>query len=210
MEVLDENSIVQSELDPLENLDTILNDSVVQSIKHRITEHHKLYTQKVSGTIWEELLHRAFCDNGLKSGWKDGSHSSGADVSCEEIAISCKSGIVKFKKKDFSRTLQISSHRTQKYKTIEEKAEFINKKHQDIIFSLVRHEKTKEYNLYAFVQPKVSSTGWDENTSKWSWKDENSNKFEITKQTSDQLWMKLSLNNWEKWGKKVYNLGIIE
>lgn len=184
-------------------LDILLSDSVIFEIKERIKKHHELYDNKVSSTLWEEILHKSFLKNNLKSDWNMNSHGAGTDVKCEDISISCKSGVIKGKK---IKKLNISSYRTTSLKTIQEKINYLDQKHEDIIFSLV-HDSQK-YKIFVFIQPKVSSLVWTETKGQWKAVDRDStwNEFKISKSMSDQFWMNLSIDHWDKWGIKVYDL----
>lgn len=184
-------------------LDVLLGDNIVAEIKDRIKKHHELYDNKVSSTLWEEILHKSFKSNGLNSIWNMGGHAAGTDVKCEDISISCKSGVIKGKK---IKKLSISSYRTTSLKTIQEKLEYLDQKHEDVIFSLV-HDGEK-YKIFVLTQPKVSNLNWSETKSQWKAVDkENSwNEFKISKSMSDQFWMHLSMDHWNKWGIKIYDL----
>ena len=74
-------------------LETILSENVLKEIKERIKKHHELYDSKISSILWEEILYKSFIKNNLKSEWNMGGHGVGTDVKCEDISISCKSGV---------------------------------------------------------------------------------------------------------------------
>jgi hypothetical protein len=189
-------------VDPFK-LDVLLSDSVIDEIKERIKKHHELYDNKVSSTLWEEILHKSFLKNSLKSNWNMNGHGAGTDVKCEDISISCKSGVIKGKK---IKKLSISSYRTTSLKTIQEKVNYLDEKHEDIIFSLVHDEQ--KYKIFVFIQPKVSDLCWVETKGQWKAvdKDNTWNEFKISKSMSDQFWMNLSMDHWNKWGIKIYDL----
>lgn len=184
-------------------LDVLLSENVINEIKERIRKHHELYDNKVSSTFWEEILHKSFLINNLKSSWNMNGHGAGTDVKCEDISISCKSGVIKGKK---IKKLSISSYRTTSLKTIQEKVNYLDEKHEDIIFSLV-HDGQK-YKIFVFIQPKVSDLSWVETKGQWKAvdKDNTWNEFKISKSMSDQFWMNLSMDHWDKWGIKIYDL----
>jgi hypothetical protein len=184
-------------------LKEILNDSVIKEIQRRIIKHHELYDSKVSSVLWEEILYKSFITNNLKSEWNMGGHGVGTDVKCEGVSISCKSGLIKGKK---IKKLNISSYRTTTFKTLEEKLNYLDKKHEDVIFSLVYDNQ--KYKIFVFQQPKISNLSWTETNGQWKCVDKNNtwNEFKISKKMSDQFWMNLSIDNWNKWGIQIYDL----
>lgn len=189
-------------MNTVENIDKILTSNVIEEIKKRIIKHHELYDSKISSVLWEEILHKSFLKNNMNSKWSMYGHQSGTDIECDGKLISCKSGTIKGKK---IKKLCISSYRTTSLKTIEEKLEFLDKCHEDVILSLV-HDGTN-YKIYAFTQPKVSGLVWLETKGQWKAHDKTLwNEFRITKSMSDQFWMNLSIDNWHHWGIKTYDL----
>jgi hypothetical protein len=129
-------------------------------------------------------------------------HQSGTDVTCEGVMISCKSGVIKGKK---IKKLVVSSYRTTSLKTIEEKKIFLDQKHEDVIFSLVHDNNA--YKIYAFIQPQISNLEWLETKGQWKACDKILwNEFKISKSMSDQFWMHLSIDHWNNWGIKIYDL----
>jgi hypothetical protein len=185
-----------------DKIETILTFPVIEEIKRRIVKHHELYDSKISSTLWEEILHKSFKENNMNSTWSMYGHQSGSDVECDGVKISCKSGIIKGKK---IKKLCISSFRTTSLKTIEEKCEYLDRKHEDIIFSLVYHNE--KYKIFTFIQPTISELEWTETKGQWKSIDKDLwNEFKIAKSMSDQFWMHLSLDNWDRWGIKIYDL----
>jgi hypothetical protein len=180
----------------------LLSELVLQEIKNRISKHHQLYDSKISSTLWEEILYKSFLSSGLNASWEMYGHGSGCDVVCEGVQISCKSGVIKGKK---VKKLAISSYRTGSHKTIQDKLNFLDEKHEDVIYSLV-HDGDK-YKIFTFTQPNVSSLEWTETKSQWkAVNKETWNEFSIRKKMSDQFWMNLSLDKWDTWGIKIYDL----
>lgn len=166
---------------------SILTSQVLSNISKRIKLHHELYEIKVSASLWEETLHRAFLDVGFLSVWNKNGHQVGADVVVDGFRISCKSGEITGKKQQ---RLVISSHRTTRFKTLKEKIAFLSEQHEDEIFSLV-NERDK-YTIYTFNKPDVSQLDWVETGSGWSASDVYGSQFSITRSMSDQFWMKIS------------------
>jgi hypothetical protein len=183
-------------------LDILLSDNILNEIRDKIKKHHELYENKVTSSNWEEILHKSFIKNNLNSSWNMNGHQSGTDVTCEGVMISCKSGVIKGKK---IKKLVVSSYRTTSLKTIEEKKIFLDQKHEDVIFSLVYDNNA--YKIYAFIQPQVSNLEWLETKGQWKACDKILwNEFKISKSMSDQFWMHLSIDHWNNWGIKIYDL----
>lgn len=183
-------------------LKTILSLEVVQEIKNRIKKHHELYDSKVTSTLWEEILYKSFIKNNLNASWAIYGHQSGTDIECEGVKISCKSGVIKGKK---IKKLVVSSYRTTSYGNLNEKLEYLDQKHEDVIFSLVNTD-ANNYKIYTFKQPTVKNLDWSDTCSQWKAHDSNWNEFRICKKMSDQFWMHLSMDHWCSWGIEVYDL----
>ena len=88
--------------------------------------------------------------------------------------------------------------------SLEEKLNYLDQQHEDVIFSLVYDED--KYKIYAFNQPKVKNLEWKETKGQWKTVDSDWNEFKICKKMSDQFWMHLSLDHWNSWGIKIYDL----
>lgn len=90
-------------------------------IKNRINEWNDFSKFPLKGEMWEERLSLAFEDAGFPSDWEpDGNHKSGIDFSLinQPFSYSCKSAVLK------NGILPISSYRTTKYKTLQEKLNY--------------------------------------------------------------------------------------
>lgn len=185
----------------MDKINTVLTSEVIENIQKRIKQHHELYNIKVSSTLWEETLYRACTSAKIDCQWDMESHRIGTDIVANDLKISCKTGNMLGVKVN---RLEISSHRTSRFKKLEDKLEFLSKEHEDIIMSLV--SKEKKYQIYVFKKPKLSDLEWTEIPSGWNATDEMGNKFNISKQMSGQLWMRLSMQNWDRWGTAIYDL----
>jgi hypothetical protein len=182
--------------------DLLLSENVLQEIKNCIYLHHQIYDIKVSGELWENILHKSFVKCNLNSVWNSNSHRIGTDIIVEGVNVSCKSGSYIGKK---VKKLVISSHRTTKLKTIEEKKKFLDSPHEDVILSLV--EENNKYKLFVYNKPLISNLQWIEESGGWSAIDDKTgNSFKISRKMSDQFWMYLNMNNWNIWGYTIHDL----
>ena len=165
----------------------LISESLLENISKRINAHHALYTYKVGAEYWENLLHASFTSVGLKSVWYEGKHTPGTDITCEDVRISCKGGSLK------GSTFELTSYRTGKKKTLEEKLEHISFPHEDIIWSLA-YMSDKTYRLHIFDKPNAKECEWKETFSKnnghTGWEginSKNGDKLTIKFSTSGQL-----------------------
>ena len=165
--------------------------------------HHQLYqTLTIKDKYWECILAQSFIDANFICNWNPESHEAGRDISVDGLKykrISCKSGTWSYlKRKKRLGQLNISSYRTTKYKTIEEKLKYIDSDHEDIIYSLSStfFKSKKKYILTIFTPPKFKKLTWEMHTSKKNRIDYKSTKLDgviakINSTQSDQLWYKL-------------------
>lgn len=169
-------------------------NSLTNEIGRRINLHHELYDFKIDSLAWENILHKSLLKAGFNSEWITGSHSEGVDIYVDDIRISCKGGTVSGKRNP---RLKISSHRTTRFKTLQEKLEFISEEHEDVIWSLVQMSKNL-YRLHIFEKPNFKEFEWKEIKSGWSAIHENGNKASISRSMSDQLWFDINYENFIK------------
>lgn len=102
--------------------------------------HHELYRSPCKGVLLEELFYIASKSVGYNSDWKpDGSHQVGKDQSVNNIAISNKSGEHRKRKKDGKVTLKITGSRTSKFKTLEDKLDFLSERRYDYTVCCARN-----------------------------------------------------------------------
>lgn len=188
------NTIVNNEVCPVD---------VLKNIKTKIKIHHQLYqTLTIKDKYWECILAQSFIDANFTCNWNPESHVVGKDIVVEGLKherISCKSGTLKYdKKKNKIETLNISSYRTTKYKTIEEKLNYIDADHEDIVYSLSStfFKSKRKYVLTVFIPPKFKKLSWDKFVSKKNNHYYISSKLDgviakINFSQSDQLWYTL-------------------
>ena len=118
---------------------TIQNATLISQMRDKLKLHHSLYRTPIKDVYLEDIWDQCINPNG--STWKPCGHQSGADTILENQGVSesyqNKSGQLLKNKTQ----VKISSHRTSKYKTIEEKVKFISEKHCDKYVLLSRDEK---------------------------------------------------------------------
>ena len=188
------NTVVNNEVCPVD---------VLENIKTKIKIHHQLYqTLTIKDKYWECILAQSFIDANFTCNWNPESHVVGKDIVVEGLKherISCKSGTWSYlKRKNRLGQLNISSYRTTKYKTIEEKLNHIDSNHEDIMYSLSStfFKSKKKYILTIFTPPKFKKLTWAAHTTKKNRIVYKSTKLDgviakINSTQSDQLWYKL-------------------
>lgn len=181
-----------------------MNNELIEEIKHRILEHHKLYRLTIKGEYWEDIFSQAVISIGGYSDWTpDRTHMVGKDQICswhdnQNIRISNKSGLYTIS----SNSLKISGSRSTTYETLEEKVKHFSNKQEDFYSCLATSSLKKDKNYYLFYfdskildydkadwQPTYDKenkhTGWKCSTDKYdAW---------IKKNLSDQLWTHIKI-----------------
>lgn len=118
---------------------TIQNATLISQLRDKLKLHHSLYRTPIKDVYLEDIWDQCINPNG--SNWKPCGHQSGADTKLENQEVSesyqNKSGQLLKNKTQ----VKISSHRTSKYKTLEDKVNFISEKHCDKYVLLSRDEK---------------------------------------------------------------------
>ena len=186
----------------------------------RFESYSGIIRYPIKGEVLEELLTQAFEAAGLVANWNMGSHSPGSDISMvskngHKISLSVKSALIKgvHKKK-----MSISSFRTTKYKTLEEKLDYFDGPGKNFDYYLVlarmedKNEKRtgfREYILYLmesdFIQAK--DMVWKEVSSGWQTERcKNGHDIKIQKAMSDQFWIYLNYGKLQE-NDKVHKLG---
>jgi len=173
-------------------------NKIKKSLEVRIKRYHEDFSLCLMAEQWEEVLYRSLKDIGLSPKWdNDRSHKVGEDIFEKSIGrISCKSGAIGGKKKD---KVIFNGSRTTRYKTIEEKLEFLSSDHDDFYFMLSKDKKdinNKNFKykvlIFSSASCKVNKLNWVKTTSGYK----GTGKFEakISTSMSGQLWTTLPLN----------------
>lgn len=186
----------------------ICPSSVIKNIKSNIKNLHKVVPSNyppIQGDYWECILTNSFREANFNCIWygeKEKKHKSGTDITVSGIThenISCKSGDIKYNdKKCIYETIKISSYRTTSLKTIDEKLNYIDSEHEDIVYSLSSsfYYSRNKYVLTIFTQPKFKQLDWkkvltDKNNVNYISSKVNGVCATINESQSDQLWYTL-------------------
>ena len=184
----------------------ICPSSVLKNIKSNIKNLHNVVPPNyppINGDYWECILTNSFREANFNCVWygeKKKNHKPGTDITVSGLThenISCKSGDIKYnRKKCIYETIKISSYRTTEYKTIDEKLNYIDSEHEDIVYSLSStfYRSRNKYILTIFTQPKFKQMVWMPNVK--NIKNYKSSKLNgvfawINHSQSDQLWYEL-------------------
>ena len=192
------------------NKTEICPSEVLENIKSGIKDYHKGAPHNIppiQSDIWECIVANAFRKANFDCIWygENGNktHEIGKDITVNELTyknISCKSGELKYKKKIIFKSLKISSYRTTKYKTIDEKLNYIDSEHEDIVYSLSStfyYSSNRRYILTIFIQPKFKELSWfpdKKNIKNYKSSKLNGLRAWINSSQSDQLWYELERN----------------
>lgn len=122
---------------------------LINRLTSKITEFHKVIRYPLKAEYFEDIWDQ--CINPVGSKWVGGGHQSGADTIDEisHISYQNKSGQING---DY---VNITSHRTKKYPSLDEKIDFISQNHCDKYVLLSRDESEwkngiKSYYLMIF------------------------------------------------------------
>ena len=117
---------------------------LINCLKSKLIKHHELYRFPVKAELWEDIWDQ--CINPKGSKWIGGGHQSGADTRDEisNISYQNKSGQIRG---DY---VNITSHRTKKHPSFEEKLDFISQNHCDKYVLLSRDENEWKNNIKAY------------------------------------------------------------
>jgi hypothetical protein len=190
--------------------DEMFSENVKKTCQKNLKNHHDLYpTINLKSEYWESILTKSFRSDNFKCNWLGEfktSHKPGTDIIVDELKysrISCKSGTVRYDKKlkKFI-DLKISGFRTTKYPTLEEKLEYIDSNHEDVIYSLSSSlfKRHKKYILTIFLPPKFKKLQWTKITTEKNKVNYVSSKVDglcawITDSQSAQLWYVIDYNS---------------
>lgn len=176
------------------NNETVCSPLLIDAITRRVKLHHDLYNNlTIKDKYWEYTLANSFKDINISCKWDVESHDVGKDIVIESgkyKRISCKSGMISYSKRKKSITkLKISSFRTTAYATLEDKLNYIDGNHEDVVFSLSSSlfKSQNKYILTVFIPPVFKQLQWqqDKNDYKGISADVTAH---IMHKCSDQLW----------------------
>jgi len=183
-----------------------------KAMRQEIINHSGCNIFPIKGEQWEEISVRSLRAAGSKVEWKAGSHGSGADIWLTDLnqGISNKSGKITRTKSSGKYELSISSYRTTKYKTLEEKVEFFDGDGKNYGYYLIltreENKNIRKYKVLLIDASKITARKlkWSVKTGKtgkqtgWSGINESLGiKMHIMKSMSDQFWIYLDLNKFE-------------
>jgi len=176
----------------------VCSTDVLENIKKRIRLHHQLYeTLPIKDKYWEYTLSNSFKDANFTCKWDPESHSAGKDITVEGLKykrISCKSGMLRYgKRKKKITKLKISGFRTTALKTLDEKINYIDGNHEDIVFSLSSSffKSQRKYVLTIFTPPKFTDLTWTKKNNNYKSSKLNGVTASILDACSHQLWYEL-------------------
>jgi len=168
-------------------------ETLTENLLEMFKEYHSLLEVPINGIIWENLLFNCLSEQSDDVEWSYKSHQTGEDINFEGIGISCKGGRLQGKNKN---KLKISSYRTTVYKTLQEKIDYFEDKHEDVYFCLC-YEETKtdhKYKLYTFDSDVLDYRNLKWEKTKRGWKGDGKFLAKIESSMSDQLWLWLPTN----------------
>lgn len=184
---------------------------VVSKLTNKLKQHHTLYSFPCKAELFEEIwasVLREISSNSEVLWEADGSHSSGADVIFRSERHQNKGGEINFKKG----TLKWSGSRTTKYKTLQEKVEFISKDKYDFYIFLSREKKDWKTGKKIYYLGVVPANKIDYGSLNWKSSEKNPKNFigisenlkaNIQHSMSDQLWTEVELSSIEKFHRIV-------
>ena len=135
---------------------------LIRCLKMKLMKHHGLYRFPVKAELWEDIWDQCINPNG--SNWIGGGHQSGADTMNETSNISYqnKSGQID------DGYVKITSHRTKKYPSLEEKLDFISQDHCDKYVLLSRDESEWKKGIKSYYLMIFDSNLLDFRSLEWS------------------------------------------
>lgn len=201
-----EEPIISGNIDKPDT-ERICSLELITEIQRYLKSHADLVNGhiSVSGEYWELILKQSYEAINYSCEWKSGSHKSGTDVTVlspliRYPEISCKAGEIKLDSIGKPKTLNLSSFRTTRFKTLQEKIEFIGRDHEDIIYSLSSSllNSHRKYVLTVLLPPNEIFT-------RMTWKETDNGDYyadeteyitaKITQSQSGQLWYNVSYDS---------------
>jgi hypothetical protein len=177
-----------------------VNTSFINSLRKQILLHHVVHPFKLSlkAEFWESVEFTALVNEGYKCQWTPGSHGVGTDIIADDLHISNKTGKRLKRKRSSKDTVKFSSSRTTSFKTLQEKIDFLDQNHDDVIHFLTSEiaDDNSEitYVMYSLPSDKIKlkDCNWETTNSGYKGTMEN-NDFvaTISKKMSAQLWVEV-------------------
>lgn len=168
-------------------------------VKELLEFASKSTSARVNAERWEEIIFYVLKGMGKKykgeyPKWEMGSHSPGADIWIDDLAISAKAGSVK------NDILTLSSYRLTRFVTLRDMKNFIDEdeKRFDVYLCCAQSDDVKGNRIYqVFVVPsnifQADDAEWTESNSSWHGTGLNGVVVDIHKKMSNQLWIKIPL-----------------
>ena len=166
-----------------------IND-FAENLKNIIWNFSLTFEVKITDLTLENLIKKALVKSNLNPDWNPGSHAPGADIFLPEqnIGFSVKSGRLN------SKTLTISSFRTTKYNTLQEKLDYFDGDGKNFSSYLVLARNDSDVSRYyrAIMIPaelvEAASLQWEEMSTGWKSEKRGGVQMKIVKKMSDQFW----------------------
>jgi len=145
------------------NLATFLSighniNRLTESIRRNVSNYHNTFHQPLKATYWEEVLHNSFLDIDFTTTWRPNeSHRIGEDmriVDLESSRISCKSGQI-----IDNSMVEYSGSRTTRYRTLQEKIDFLATKHHDYHFMLAKNKPFDGIYRLLIIKEEMTNVG---------------------------------------------------
>jgi len=162
----------------------------------------------INAESWEEVIYVSFLNmlSDRNVFWEVGSHAKGVDIELivenDRILISAKGG--KINVKDY---LSLSSYRLTRYKTIEDKLDFLHENARKLdIYLICSRTDTRRSIIYRIFKINsldlvpslfLDSNNWSENSQAWIFNKHKEAGLEarIVKSMSHQLWYSIPIRN---------------
>lgn len=167
----------------------MFDETFLKCFEKQLNIFHSLFkNNRPKGELLEELISNALSDAGVDHEWECYSHNSAYDIKIGDTEVSVKTGSVTKKG-----IMSISSFRTTKHKTINEKIIHVEKNKSDVMILCPFIDDA--YHVYVIDTKVLSLTNrhWIEDA-KGNFKSiDNVVDASFTKSMSGQLWYKVNL-----------------
>jgi hypothetical protein len=133
----------------------IISEELIKNFETQINKHHEIYRIPIKAEAWEDLADKVLNEN--ESDFIPFNHGTGSDINFKigekTFSPNLKSGVIK------EGVLTFSSHRLSRFKTLEEKLNFLNKVEYDSYLFLSRqdgNEWDKEYHIFYLNKDQIN------------------------------------------------------